>query len=192
MRKVAYPDWVEKFRSPGHSIKKTKYGYALYKCTSVYQKGKLPVSKQTYLGAITEKDGFIPKKVVGDFGEYGLSRFIYDSYSRQLRRAIYNSSDDLVKLSIVSFVFNRVDDTFIRCCYLTRHDAKHFITYRDSIDSKRILTGKRKVEQILQDVFTDESDFNCVVKLLFLLQPNMDIPKELTSIFEKYGIDYEK
>ena len=26
-RYVTYPDWVEKFRSPGHTIKKTKQGY---------------------------------------------------------------------------------------------------------------------------------------------------------------------
>ena len=25
-RYVTYPDWVEKFRSPGHTIKKTKQG----------------------------------------------------------------------------------------------------------------------------------------------------------------------
>ena len=28
-RYVTYPDWVEKFRSPGHTIKKTKQGYAM-------------------------------------------------------------------------------------------------------------------------------------------------------------------
>ena len=35
-RYVTYPDWVEKFRSPGHTIKKTKQGYGLYSCTSKY------------------------------------------------------------------------------------------------------------------------------------------------------------
>ena len=38
-RFVTYPDWVEKFRSPGHTIKKTKQGYDLYSCTSKYVPG---------------------------------------------------------------------------------------------------------------------------------------------------------
>ena len=38
-RYVTYPDWVEKFRSPGHTIKKTKQGYGLYSCTSKYVPG---------------------------------------------------------------------------------------------------------------------------------------------------------
>ena len=29
-RYVTYPDWVEKFRSPGHTIKKTKQGLEIY------------------------------------------------------------------------------------------------------------------------------------------------------------------
>ena len=62
-RYVTYPDWVEKFRSPGHTIKKTKQGYGLYSCTSKYVPGGKPKSVQTYLGKITP-DGFIPKSVV--------------------------------------------------------------------------------------------------------------------------------
>ena len=62
-RYVTYPDWVEKFRSPGHTIKKTKQGYGLYSCTSKYVPGGKPKSIQTYLGKITP-DGFIPKSVV--------------------------------------------------------------------------------------------------------------------------------
>ena len=43
-RYVTYPDWVEKFRSPGHTIKKTKQGYGLYSCTSKYVPGGNPKS----------------------------------------------------------------------------------------------------------------------------------------------------
>ena len=77
-RYVTYPDWVEKFRSPGHTIKKTKQGYGLYSCTSKYVPGGKPKSVQTYLGKITP-DGFIPKSVVSKhpvYIEYGLSHFI--------------------------------------------------------------------------------------------------------------------
>ena len=60
---VTYPDWVEKYRGEGRTIRKTKNGYALYECTSVYVKGlNYPKSVQKYLGRITENDGFIPNK----------------------------------------------------------------------------------------------------------------------------------
>ena len=62
-RSVVYPDWAEKYRGPGRTIRKVRNGYGLYECTSTYQPGqKYPKSVQTYLGMITEKDGFIPKK----------------------------------------------------------------------------------------------------------------------------------
>ena len=35
-----YPDWVEKYRQKSVTIRKTKYGYGLYRCTSRYVKGK--------------------------------------------------------------------------------------------------------------------------------------------------------
>ena len=85
-RYVTYPDWVEKFRSPGHTIKKTKQGYGLYSCTSKYVPGGKPKSVQTYLGKITP-DGFIPKSVVSKhpvYVEFGLSHFIISSFKRDL------------------------------------------------------------------------------------------------------------
>ncbi|MDD5801390.1 MAG: hypothetical protein PUD31_03070 [Solobacterium sp.] len=57
-----YPDWVEKYRGKGKTIRKTAYGYGLYKCTSVYDKEKgYPRSIQEFLGIIDEEKGFIPK-----------------------------------------------------------------------------------------------------------------------------------
>lgn len=41
-RYVTYPDWVEKFRSPGYTIKETKQGYSLYSCTPKYVPGGKP------------------------------------------------------------------------------------------------------------------------------------------------------
>ena len=38
-RFVTYPYLVKKFRSPDHTIKKTKQGYSLYSCTSKYVPG---------------------------------------------------------------------------------------------------------------------------------------------------------
>lgn len=56
-----YPEWVEKIRKENKvSVKESKGFYYAYKCTSVKVEGKpYPVSKQTYVGRITE-DGIIP------------------------------------------------------------------------------------------------------------------------------------
>ncbi len=65
MKKNTYPDWVEKYRTSGRTIRKISSGYSLYKYTSAYVKGqKYTKSVQEYLGRITEKDGFNPKKVI--------------------------------------------------------------------------------------------------------------------------------
>lgn len=50
-----YPEWVEKHRIKGTSIKKINNSYYLYKVTSKRVKGKTyPVSVQKYIGKITE------------------------------------------------------------------------------------------------------------------------------------------
>lgn len=53
------PEWAEKYRKPGTTIKKVGNGYYLYSATSKTVEGKkYPVSVQNYLGRITE-DGLI-------------------------------------------------------------------------------------------------------------------------------------
>lgn len=50
-----YPDWVEKYKSSGTSIKKIGESYYLYRVTSERVAGKKhPVSRQTYIGKVTE------------------------------------------------------------------------------------------------------------------------------------------
>ncbi len=91
-----YPDWVEKYRGKGKTIRKTANGYGLYKCTSVYDKSKgYPRSKQEFLGMIDEEKGFIPKvKKNGnpEYIEYGLSSFIMINFKRELVRSSYGTS----------------------------------------------------------------------------------------------------
>lgn len=56
------PEWAEKYRKPGTTIKKIGNGYYLYSATSKTVEGKKhPVSVQNYLGRITE-DGLIDAK----------------------------------------------------------------------------------------------------------------------------------
>lgn len=52
---MSHPEWVEKYKSKGTSVKKIGESYYLYKVTSVREKGKKhPVSQQIYIGKVTE------------------------------------------------------------------------------------------------------------------------------------------
>lgn len=109
-KKNVYPEWAEKFRAEGKTIRKVRTGYGLYECTSTYVPGqKYPKSVQKYLGMITEKDGFIPKKSVSDTAsfsiEYGLSHFIISNFKRDLQRSVFNSDMAVVVLGTV-FIFS--------------------------------------------------------------------------------------
>ena len=100
-RTKVYPEWVEKYRGPGRTIRQLKNGYALYHCSSRYRPGEHPLVQQTYLGMITEADGFIPKKAKGDkirYLEYGLSHVIWRNFLPELRNAVNarNAKDNLV------------------------------------------------------------------------------------------------
>lgn len=51
-----YPDWVEKHKEKSTSVKKIGDSYYLYRVASERVAGKKhPVSRQTYIGKITEK-----------------------------------------------------------------------------------------------------------------------------------------
>ena len=51
-----YPDWVEKYKEKSTSVKRIGDSYYLYRVTSERVAGKKhPVSRQTYIGKITEK-----------------------------------------------------------------------------------------------------------------------------------------
>lgn len=58
-----FPEWVEKYRAAGTTIKKIGNNYYLYHATSRYVQGKsYPVSQQTYIGKITP-EGVVSERV---------------------------------------------------------------------------------------------------------------------------------
>ena len=57
------PEWVEKHKTPGTTVKKIGNNYYLYYATSKRVPGKqYPVSEQTYIGKITE-GGVVSERV---------------------------------------------------------------------------------------------------------------------------------
>ena len=167
----AYPDWAEKFRAKGKTIRKVKDGYALYECTSVYVKGSYPKSKQKYLGMITEKDGFIPKKTEAEgavYLEYGLSRMLYSNFKREIMRHVFQCTDDLVRLGIIAYVFGTTDESYIRYSYLTYADADRYAEISQKLPEQRIETIKKLIEENLRKKISDDRERDRVKKLLVL------------------------
>ena len=160
-RTNVYPDWAEKFRGKGRTIRKTKDGYALYKCTSEYVKGGPPKSKQEYLGMITEKDGFIPKRTGGKeavYLEYGLSHLAVSNFRREFMRHVFQGSDELFKLGIIAFVFGSAEEVYIRSSYLTYSDADRFCEINGKTDVRKIERARSVISDAFCQKVPEESD----------------------------------
>lgn len=203
-RSIDYPEWAEKYRGKGRTIRKVRDGYGLYECTSTYSPGqKYPKSRQTYLGMITEKDGFIPKKSEDQqtshssyYLEYGLSHFIMANFKRDLMRSSYNATEDLIIFGIIYFLFGDFDEVFIRFTYLT-HGKKEELSDRvaKGIAVNRLKTVSNKIEKLLELKIPNDRDRNVLTRLLLLtvigdkaLPASVVYVPEISEITERYGL----
>lgn len=199
-RSIVYPEWAEKYRSKGRTLRKVRDGYGLYECTSIYVKGeKYPKSKQTYLGMITETDGFIPKRSntpSGHYLEYGLSHFLLLNFKRDLERSTFSGSEDIVTLGIIFFMFGSIDEIFIRSTYLTRGIEKRLIARAEKgINERRLRTVSNKINSLLEEKIPDDHCRLVLVKLLYLavidknsVPESVSYPTAVTSITERFGL----
>ena len=199
---VNFPEWVEKYRKPGRTIKKTKNGYALYQCTSRYEAGKSPRSVQTYLGVIKKDEGFIPKRNIpatSTFIEYGLSHLIWKNLRAKIAGSVWHANADLIKLGIIGFIFGSVDESYLRNSFLTYAEADRLVKTLEQTNPKRIQTVKGIVEKELHKALPDESDYDHVTKLLMLYvveiclgcERRPVLPESLREILEKNKLKFD-
>lgn len=200
----SYPDWVEKYRGKGRTIRKVRNGYGLYKCSSVYVPGqKYPKSVQEYLGMITEKDGFIPKESKGDssktrnYIEYGLSHFISVNFRKKLERAVYGSlTDELYMLAVIYYMFDSYDELFFRFTYIAKGNEEALNKrIKAGINDKRLKTIVGNLDKLIKKSIPDDNDRNTLLKLLMLCTVdenavviNMNYPDIVNDIVRKYGL----
>lgn len=202
-RTVTYPDWVEKYRTKGRTIRKVRNGYGLYECTSKYVKGKkYPVSVQKYLGMITKDKGFIPKVTSEShpkkrtYIEYGLSHFLMTNFKRKLVRSLNGGSEEMVILGIVFYMFGGISEVFIRSTYLTHGIEDKLIgRVNGGVAIHRLNNVKNKIDKLLIEAVPDDEDRNSLVKLLFLsvidresVPENYELSDEIKAIIERYGL----
>ena len=198
-RTVEYPDWAEKYRGKGRTIRKIKDGYGLYQCTSEYVKGGYPKSKQVYLGIITEKDGFIPKKTGGSapaYIEYGFSGFLLQNFKRDIVRRFYNCSDFLLELGIIRYIFGGTEEVFLRSSYMTYGHAEQLIEYAAVSDEKRVIRVCTVIEELLEKRIPDAADLRILRQLLMLCVVEAGpgsvrkpaLPEKITELLAKYDL----
>lgn len=110
---MAFPDWVEKYRTKGTAINKVKDKYYLYRVHSERIKGTNKVRKinDEYLGRITE-EGLIPPKVKSNdyvIKIFGLTAFIFSSCEKIIKSLIIrfpSRYNKLFPLAIIKYFFN--------------------------------------------------------------------------------------
>lgn len=193
-----YPKWVEKYRGKGKTIRKTKYGYGLYKCTSIYDPSKkYPVSKQEFLGMIYKDKGFVAKtskvnnayKYMG----YGLSYVIMNNFKRDLLRASYDKNENIISLGILKYIYGTYNEVIVKSDYLT-HDNDDLINYLINASSRRIDTMLKTINTSFTNKVDDTDDLNTLLSLLRLSvidTSNMikpQISENLSTLAGKYGI----
>lgn len=196
-RQIQYPDWVEKYRGPGKTIKKTKQGYGLYRCTSVYVKGSNPKSIQEYLGRITE-DGFIPKysAVLQNTRmlEYGFSHFLVVNFKRKLMRRMYGAISETIELVIIRYIFGVVSEWTLSSSYLTHGREKELLAFQQNSTEQRIHNGTVLLRKIFEEAVPDPAVRQEITAGLLLCSIFSDsqappaVPSEISTIIENAGL----
>lgn len=201
--KNTYPDWVEKYRGKGQTIRKVRDGYGLYKCTSVYVPGaRYPKSKQEYLGMITEK-GFIPKKSVSEhpsYIEFGLSHFIWSNFKRDLIRSTFNGSEYVARMGVVYYIFSAVNESLIPLTFISDGHADEMIRLIPATSERRIKNIAKKINQLMDEKIKDKEDRAvleallrcCVMDSKNLSAQTPALPEAASEILERHGLKYGK
>ena len=194
-----YPEWVEKYRKKGVTIRKTKYGYGLYRCTSCYAKDKkYPVTTQEFLGMVYEDKGFVPKSERKEYRKphylkYDLSFFLMNNFARDLLRSSCDHNENIVKLGIIEYIFRNHSLVSLSNCYLTCND-QGLAEYSFKVSDKRIHTIVLNIEKLLNLKVKDRKDLDDLLNLLRLSvydQSNDIFPEtddDLKQLSEKYGV----
>lgn len=104
-----YPEWVQKFRKPGTTVKQKGDSYYLYKRTSKRVPGKkYPQPVDTYIGIITP-EGVIEsgKKLVSlssiEVKEYGFSKTIWEICPNSWKQLLGKDWEDVLAIILKEY-----------------------------------------------------------------------------------------
>ncbi len=193
-----YPEWVERYREKGRTIRKVRDGFGLFRVSSEVQKDGTKKVVQEYLGMITQDQGFVPKKGTKDsrFLEYGLSHLICINFGNDLKRSTFMGNMDLVKLGIIRYIFGDVDDESIRSSLLTYRDCERLSELARKISPNQVETMDSRIEDLLKKRIKQRSDLHAIVHTLLMCHAEIlvdgikktSIPERTLSLLKKYDL----
>lgn len=204
MKKNDLPAWVKKYDGKGIAFRKRGDSFAVFRVSSHREQGrKYPVLDQTYLGTVSERDGFSPSneraKTDDALLECGLSHFVMANFHRDLLRSVFNSSTDLadnkIAAAIVLFLYGAITPRTVRLTSVT-HGREDTVLSLGSSSLPSLENLRKRIENLFTERFGDESDRN---DLVCILRQEMTDPRspefsgyteEARKIMEKYGGDF--
>lgn len=150
---------------------------------------------------VTEKDGFIPKKVTSDhpvFLEYALSNLIWRNFKRALIRSSFNGNEDLVRLGIVKYIFGDANETLIRLTFISDGHVEIMLRLLQSSSPQRINTISKKINELLDEKIRDHDERkvlenllrSCVLDSKNKLLQVPEIPSLAKEIMERNDLKY--
>lgn len=108
MAKTVYPDWVQRYRKKGMTVKKKDNGYYLYRRTSRRVPGKKnPQVVEEYQGVITPEGLVRPKRLILQddvhcmVKEYGFTKAVLLLCPESWKRVIKDEWNDVLKEEIL-------------------------------------------------------------------------------------------
>ena len=156
MKQTELSSWVKPYKTKGHQIRLVKNSFCLYKVTSSYDNNKkYPKLVQEFVGVIDKEKGLVSKKVNLDssFIEFGLSNLIFVNFKRDLIRSLFNnekeSNDYVVRLGILYYVFNTLDERILNYSYISLNYINELKSLIKSTNTKRIISLPNKIDSYL-------------------------------------------
>ncbi len=102
-----YPDWVQKYRTKGTTVKKKGDSYYLYKRTSRRVKGKkYPQPVDTYIGVITPEGVIQSNKrkislTDAEVWEYGFSKAVWELCPDEWKKPLGDDWQDVLSIILL-------------------------------------------------------------------------------------------
>ena len=165
--KYVLPEWASKYKEKGKSIKVKNGKYYLYESKCVYDKKRKNknYTKNTYLGIITEDNGFIPAKKYSNikpenlyskvYGHYAL----FDNLSKDiLNRLIKHFGNDYGTMIFVIAVIRTIENT----PYSQIEDVFNESFY--STEYKNLSMSKSSLSDFLKELSKYKTNMNNFMK----------------------------
>lgn len=202
MKKNELPDWAKKYDGKGITFRKKGDSFLLVRVSSHREKGKsYPVVDQTYLGTVTERDGFTPSNERANSSdtliECGLSHFVMSNFHDDLQRSVFNSDAEKAKTkiaaAIVLFLYGDITGRTVRLTSATvgMEDTVLMIWPSSKVSVEKLA---KRIGTLFAERFHDDAH-----DLICMLRQEMCDPRgvgfrgytdEVQEMLKKYGGDF--